>query len=160
MTVISAWWGSNMPFQRRLKWHIPMATHGEILSGRLNYYITRWRQEVWRSESLETWCSSRESQHPAESWAPWLPVEWPWRTIKTQSWWPQEWGSICCSFVRSLTPSHTQPFQIKWEVYFSKRLCCSSLLCRCYDSACMYADVYVLCGYATVSDKRKIHYQN
>ena len=31
MTVISAWWRSNMPFQR--------------LSGRLNYYITRWRQE-------------------------------------------------------------------------------------------------------------------
>ena len=32
MTVISAWWRSNMPFQR--------------LSGGLNYYITRWRQEV------------------------------------------------------------------------------------------------------------------
>ena len=25
---------------------------------------------------------------------------------------------------------------IKWEVYFSKRLCRSSLLCRRYDSAC------------------------
>ena len=37
MTVISAWWRSNMPFQR--------------LSGRWNYYITRWRQEV--SEFLE-----------------------------------------------------------------------------------------------------------
>ena len=32
MTVISVWWRSNIPFQR--------------LSGRLNYYITRWRQEV------------------------------------------------------------------------------------------------------------------
>ena len=32
MAVISAWWRSNMPFQR--------------LSGWLNYYITRWRQEV------------------------------------------------------------------------------------------------------------------
>ena len=32
MTVISAWWRSNMPFKR--------------LSGRLNYYIPRWRQEV------------------------------------------------------------------------------------------------------------------
>ena len=32
MTIISAWWRSNMPFQR--------------LSGRLNYYITQWRQEV------------------------------------------------------------------------------------------------------------------
>ena len=36
MTVISAWWRSNMPFQR---------LRGR-LSGRLNYYITRWRQEV------------------------------------------------------------------------------------------------------------------
>ena len=34
MTVISTWWPSNMPFQR--------------LSGRLNYYITRWGQEVRR----------------------------------------------------------------------------------------------------------------
>ena len=32
MTVFSAWWRSNMPFQR--------------LSRRLNYYITRWKQEV------------------------------------------------------------------------------------------------------------------
>ena len=36
MTVISAWWRSNMPFQR---------LSGQ-LSGRLNYYITQWRQEV------------------------------------------------------------------------------------------------------------------
>ena len=46
MTVISARWQSNMPFQGHRKWYIPMASHGEILSGRLNYYITRWRQEV------------------------------------------------------------------------------------------------------------------
>ena len=39
--------------------------------------------------------------------------------------WPEEWGSICCSSVRSPTPSHSktfsnpfEPFQIKWEVYF------------------------------------------
>ena len=81
MTVIFAWWRSNMPFQR--------------LSGRLNYYITRWGQEVselgtrrvrdemwqrkpppgkgglrgprlsWRSDELEPWCG-RESHHPAE----------------------------------------------------------------------------------------------
>ena len=52
--------------------------------------------------------------------------------------WSIEWGSICCSSVRSPTPSHTQPFQIKWEVYFSKDLCRSSLLCHRYDSACMH----------------------
>ena len=27
---------------------------------------------------------------------------------------------MCCSSVRSPTPSHTQPFQIKWEVYLSR----------------------------------------
>ena len=53
MTVISAWWRSNMPFQR--------------LSGRLNYYITRWRQVVRElgPEKLELRCG-RESHHPAE----------------------------------------------------------------------------------------------
>ena len=59
-----------------------------------------------------------------------------------------------CSVSNSL--SHTT-FQIKWEVYFSKRLCrSSSLLCRCVLHA--YVDVYVLCvcivghghGYTTV----------
>ena len=42
---------------------------------------------VWRSESLDTRCD-RESQHPTESWAPGPPVEQPWRTRKTQRWWP------------------------------------------------------------------------
>ena len=75
MTVISAWWRSNMPFQR--------------LSGRLNYYITRWDRKSgsWRSDELETRCG-RESHHPAESWVPGPPVEQPWRTRKTQRWWP------------------------------------------------------------------------
>ena len=44
----------------------------KILSGRLNYYIIRWRQEVsefWRPDPLVTRCG-RGSQHPAESWAP------------------------------------------------------------------------------------------
>ena len=40
-----------------------------------------------------------------------------------------------CSVSNSL--SHTQHFQIKWEVYFSKRLCCSSISCRRYDFACI-----------------------
>ena len=40
-----------------------------------------------------------------------------------------------CSVPNSL--SHTT-LRIKWEVYFSKELCRSSLLCRRYDSACMH----------------------
>ena len=46
MTVISARWQSNMPFQGQRKWHILMASYGEILSEWMNYFITRWRQEV------------------------------------------------------------------------------------------------------------------
>ena len=64
MTVISACWRSNMPFHR--------------LRGRLNYYITRWRQEVRssRSDELETRCD-RESHHLAEG-ALGTP-DWVWR---------------------------------------------------------------------------------
>ena len=87
-------------------------------------------QLVWRSDPLVTSCG-RASQRL----------------------WPIERGSICCSSVRSPIPFHTQPFQIKWEVYFSKRLCRSSSLCRCILHA------YVLCvcivghghGYTTLS---------
>ena len=39
-----------------------------------------------------------------------------------------------CSVPNSL--SHTT-LSIKWEVYFSKELCRSSLLCRCNDYACI-----------------------
>ena len=46
-----------------------------------------------------------------------------------------------CSVSSSL--SHTT-LSIKWEVYFSKELCHSSLLCRCYDSACIYKCVCIV----------------
>ena len=42
-----------------------------------------------------------------------------------------------------------EPFQIKWEVYFSKELCRSSLLCRRYDSACICVCI-VGHGYTTL----------
>ena len=104
ITVISTWWRSNMPFQRL------SGLLSGLLRGRLNYYITRWGQEVrsWRSDELETRCGKeshhpaegalgtpdgvwgpdqllircgRESLHPAER-APRPPVEQPWRTRK------------------------------------------------------------------------------
>ena len=93
MTVISARWQSNMPFQRQRKWHILMASYGEILSGWLNYYITvkTVSQLVWRSDPLVTRCGWG-SQHPAKSWAPRPTVVHLWRTRKTQHRWPYEWG--------------------------------------------------------------------
>ena len=101
-----------------------------------NDYITRVKtrsqlvgdQMSWRSEELEIRCS-RENQHP-ERLGPQAPGWATQENGKEMRLCPIEWRSICCSSIRFPTPSHTQPFQIKWEVYFS------SLLCRCYDSAC------------------------
>ena len=55
LTVISVWWRSNMPFQRWRKWHIPMGSYGEILSGRLNYYITECtgNSSSWWQDTVE-----------------------------------------------------------------------------------------------------------
>ena len=69
----------------------------------------------------------RENQHPERlgTQAPgWAAHE---NGKETRSW-PIEWRSICCSSVRSPTPSHTQPFQMEWEVYFSKN-CVARLYC-------------------------------
>ena len=110
-------------------------------------------QLVWRPDPLVTRCG-RESEHPAE-WASRPPVEHPGeRERKTDG-----GGSICCSSVRSPTPSHTQTFQIKWEVYFSKRLCRSSflLLCR-YDSECIC--IYIMCLYSLIMVMAIRQYKN
>ena len=73
-------------------------------------------------------------------------------------------GSICCCSVPSPTPTHSKPlsnpfelFQIKWEVYFSKELCRSSLLCRRYDSVCICICVYIVShGYTTIKHDNSI----
>ena len=118
-TVISAWWRSNMPFQR--------------LSGRLNYYITRWRQEV---SELETRCG-RESHHPAEGalgtpsefwdqlvrrcwnenmsqrgWAPRPPFEQPRRTRTTHGNVRRVWGGQYIAALFSLQlPLTRKPYK-------------------------------------------------
>ena len=92
MTVISAWWRSNMPFQRLSGW----------LSGRLNYHITRRGQEVvgkatpgrrgprdpqwvletrWWQDVLEKASTQQKDEPPGLR----LSI---WRTRKTQRWWP------------------------------------------------------------------------
>ena len=114
----------------------------------MNYYISqctgnsiRWRRDAeekastqqrgpsdsplisWGSDELEIRCG-RENQHPERLGPNWAAQE----NGKEMQLWPIEWGSIYCCSVRSPTPSHTQPFQIKWEVYFSKN-CVASLHC-------------------------------
>ena len=57
--------------------------------------------------------------------------------------WPEEWGLICCSSVQypnHLSHNNTfrnpfEPFQIKWEVYFSKWAVSARLYCVEYVSA-------------------------
>ena len=120
-----------------------------------NYYIT---PVTGSSNQLEIRCG-RENQHPTE-WALRTPnwavavrekvLEWgpcpreakppgPWLSSPGE----QEKNTVMalrvgvnmlqfCSVSNSL--SHTT-LSIKWEVNFSKELCCSSLLCCRYDSA-------------------------
>ena len=149
-TVISAWWRSNMPFQRRRKCIFQWPDMGIYWVG-VNCYITEC---TGNTICLETRCG-RESKHPAEGALG--PPDWVWgleeleklccrETVPSRElgplapcWaaqenrketrlWPIQSGSICCSSVRSPIPSHTQLFQIKWEVYFSKN-CVARLHC-------------------------------
>ena len=75
-------------------------------------------QRSWSSDESEIRCWIEE--HVPERLGPQAPGWAAQENGKETRLWPIEWWSICCSFVRSPTPSHTQPFQIKWEVYFSK----------------------------------------
>ena len=94
----------------------------------LNYYITQCTGNSisWASDELERRCWIEE--HVPErlgSQAPgWAAQE----NRKETRLWPIEWGSVYCSSVWSPSPSHTQLFQIKWELYFSKN-CVARLYC-------------------------------
>ena len=99
----------------------------------------------WVGEKMLEW------EHVPETLGPQAPSWAAQENGKETLLWPEEWGSICCSSVRSPTPSHTQPFQIKWEVYFSKEVCRSSLLCRRYDSACICIGVCNTIRYSLMS---------
>ena len=108
----------------------------EIRCGRENQHTT---EEALRSPLSS--CSWREDAgmrtKSQRGWDPRPPVEQPRRTEKKRGYGHKSGGQYV-AILLSLTPSHTQPFQIKWEEYFSKELCRSSLLCRSYDSACIW----------------------
>ena len=112
----------------------------------------------WGSDEIETRCG-RKNQAP--DWAVAVAnkmLDWgtcPWEAgppgPRLSS--PEEWernvvmanrvGVNMLQFcLVSNSLSHTT-LSIKWEVYFSKQLCCSSLLC--WICFC----IYVLCGYTT-----------
>ena len=127
-----------------------------------NYYITRVKtgsqsvgdQMSWRSDQLEIRCG-RENQHP-ERLGPQAPAEQSRRTGKKRRCGHKSGGgSICCSSVRCPTHLSHTTLSIKWEVYFSKELCRSSLLCHRYDSVCICICVCIVGhGYATQYDNK------
>ena len=85
-------------------------------------------QESWRNDAVEKTAPSRELGSWASSWAALENEKYTLLCL-------EEMGrSICgslCSVSNSLSHS---TLSIKWEVYFSKRLSRSLLLCRRYDS--------------------------
>ena len=109
---------------------------------KFNQLEIRWvgDQTSWGSDNLEIWRWIEE--HVPERLGPQVPGWTAQENGKETQLWPIEWGSLCCSSVRSPTPSHTQPFQIKWQVYFSKN-CVACLYCVVimilYASAYEYA---------------------
>ena len=105
----------------------------------------------WGPEKLLMKCG-RESQHSAESWAPWPPVEHQENEKDTKLTAIRVGVNILhfCSVSSSL--SHTN-VTIKWEVYFVKEVFARPLsLCRC-DSFCMYISIFIIWLYNTTSHK-------
>ena len=146
------------------------------------YLVRTGSQLVWRPDPLVTRCG-RESQHPTgvgtqtPDWEFEDQTRWWQDAVQKASTlqsgpsdprlsspierertrlWPIEWGSICCSSVRSPTPSHTRPFQIKWEVYFSKN-CVAPLVSLLWFSMYMSIVAYVLCGYTALPCDQVFH---
>ena len=64
MTAISAWWRSNMPFQRRWKCIFRWPVMGRYWVGveLLYHSVHRKFEKVWRPDQLEIRCG-RENQH-------------------------------------------------------------------------------------------------
>ena len=127
-------------------------------------------QLVWRPDQLLVTRCGRESQHPAEG-ALRSPInqfgdQTSWREDAGMRTCPRETrppgprlssprerernavmanrvGVNMLKFCLVSNSLSQTTLSIKWEVYFSRELCRSSLLCRCVLHA--YVDVYVLC---------------
>ena len=129
MTVISAWWRLNLPFQR--------------LSGRLNYYITRCGQEVRELGDQRSWRkgvvvkASRKLRPRAFGWAS--------GERERHNTDGHKSGGEYIAVPFGLQLPHTRNLTNKMRgTYFSKRLCRSLLLC-----VVMILHVYA-CEYTTL----------
>ena len=94
---------------------------------------------------------------PSRGWAPKPPVEQP-RRMGKKCCYGQKMGDQYVTVLFSLQlTSHTQPFRIKWVVYFSKELCplvfIVPLLCFCMCMCIVghgYTTVGLICHLETV----------
>ena len=128
MTVISARWRSHRPFQRKRKWHIPIARYQKKLRRRVyitawefegNIRLTNWTEDSWvrrarrqakrrASSIVEFECQLERSCGreitPGRRGSGWAAMENEKDTTLTAI----TLGSKYFSYVRSPAPSHTQ----------------------------------------------------
>ena len=112
----------------------------EILSWRLNYYIIQWRQEVSEfGDQTRWWQDAAEEASIQQKGPPGLRLSSPGERERHNADGYKSGGQYIAVFVRSPTPSHTQTFQIKWEVYFLKK---SSLVFIIASICILHASAY------------------
>ena len=114
----------------------------KILSGRLNYYINRWRQEVSEFGDQTSWWEDAGMRTcPREAEPPSPRLSSPGERERHNADGHKSGGQyveVPFGLQLPLTHQPFRTFQIKWELYFSKRLGRSSSLCRCvYACICV-----------------------
>ena len=135
----TSWWSDELEIICGREYQYPA-------DGALRPPIEQLQRRCWNEKNVP------------ERLGPWLrsPAEWDRNTVmairvgvnmlqffSVSNWlWlveePSRMGQKHCYGHKSKTVSNPfEPFQIKWEVYFSKQPCRLSLLCRRYDSACI-----------------------
>ena len=101
MTVISARWQSNMPFQRRRKCIFRWPVMGRYWVG-VELLYNSVHRKVLEIRELEKWCCSENSTQQRDR-PPGLRLSSPWERERNA-----EWRSICCSLCSvSNSLSHT-----------------------------------------------------
>ena len=128
----------------------------EIRCGRENQHPAEGalRTSDWAVEDQTSWREGAGMRNMSQrGWALGPPVEQPRRTRKKRCYGHKSGGQYVAVLFGLQLPFTVKPLvtlsnPFKWEVYFSKELCRSSLLGRRYDSACIC--VYIVChGYST-----------
>ena len=119
MTVISTWWRSNMPFQRRQKCIFQWSVMGrdwegiELLYNSVHSKFKEfWRPERWRNNAVEKTAPSREMSPQASSWAAQENGKETLMAIRV--------GVNMLQFCSVSNSLSCTTLSIKWEVYFSK----------------------------------------